>query len=176
MGEIKKPISKKILEIFVEEDIPQLKKDIWQFIIRPNIKSLAYQICLGIVNQTFKSKDTPASVASTNRSYDKAYQGNVQDFRTMTTGAKNVAKVKDWSNVIVSSPEDADKVVNNLRAYLNVYKKVSIADLFSEAEITCDDPIAHKWGWKNLDGISWGGELTGGYRIMMPSDPIPLKE
>ena len=175
MGEIEKPIYKKILDIFFEDDFKTMKSNVWTFIVKPNLKQIAYNICLGAVNQAFKNKATPAGNVGTQ--YNRTATGQVvqpTDFRT--SYQTPVAKVSDWKNVTVDSPEKATEVANHLLAGLRSYPYVTIADLFSEAEIQCDDPVANNWGWDNLDGISWVGTLTGKYRIVLPSDPKPIKK
>ena len=175
MGEIEKPIYKQIMEIFFEDDWKTIKQNIWVYIVKPNMKNIAYNICLGAVNQAFKDKATTPANANGGTQYSRSPQSiPVSDFRTQP-GA-TVAKVSDWKNVTVDSPEKATEVVNHLMQNLYRYPYVTIADLFSEAEVQCEDPIANNWGWDNLDGISWQGTLTGRYRIVMPSDPKPIKK
>ena len=169
-GKIEKNIFQELFEIFFDsDDIHELKKDIWSHIIRPGLKTFAYNICLGAVNEAFKGRkgnvlgNNPEKYSTTSR---LPANQSIVDFRTSSDF--EIAKVSDWKNVTVESPERAEEVINSLLATLNRYNIVRVADLFSEAQITCEDPVANNWGWNDLTTITYMPTMNGRYKILLP--------
>lgn len=168
-GKIEKNVFQKILEIFFDsDDLGEMKKDIWTYIVRPGLKTFAYNICLGAVNEAFKGRKGNTLGSNPEKYSTSKLPANqsVVDFRTSPDF--EIAKVSDWKNVTVESPERAEEVINSLFSTLNRYKVARVADLFSEAQITCEDPVANNWGWYDLTNITYMPTMNGRYKILPP--------
>lgn len=112
-------------------------------------------------------------------SYSPRIQYNNPLYRQgpITTGPPNRNPADRWrqgtksfEDIIVSSKEDADTVVENLINIVEMYEVVSVADLYELVGLPSSH-IDNKWGWTNLATIQVS-QVREGYRIGFP----PLEE
>ncbi len=168
-GKIEKNAFQKVLEIFFEaDDLKVIKSDIWTYIVKPGLKTFAYNICLGAVNEAFKGRKGNM-IGNNPEKYSSVSRTSLPVTDLKSKPGSEAAKVSDWKNVTVESMERAEEVINNLLMTLNRYNVVRVADLFSEAQIDCVDPVANNWGWYDLTSITYAPMLNGRYKILPPS-------
>jgi hypothetical protein len=83
------------------------------------------------------------------------------------TWASDIAKLRFCSR------EEAANVLHRLAGTLDLYGKVTVADLYDEAGIVCTHYSSAHYGWKNL-GDAYVAKVRSGWSISLP-DPIKLE-
>ena len=69
-------------------------------------------------------------------------------------------------NILFDTREDAEKVLSEMNKILEQYKEVTIADLYTLADIDCDFKDI-KYGWLDLTDAKVVREYHG-YKILLP--------
>lgn len=171
-GRIERPLWKKFLDIFFDDDWATIKKNTWEHIIRPQMKQYAHGMLRGIVDEAFHSKASYSNQLGTSRSYNTT----TSDFRSQQEPEKTSnVKLSDWKHVTVDSQNKAKEVVDYLYYQIDRYGSATVGDLFSEASIECYDPTVTKWGWNEIHDATWVGLLNGRWKIILSPPPVPLE-
>ena len=74
----------------------------------------------------------------------------------------------DYDDIIFESKGEAEAVLDRMFELIDVYKVVTVADLYDLADITHDNFMAHKYGWTDLRGVDSVRISGGGYILKLP--------
>ena len=168
-GEVKtrkQPLSKKIQDTFLSDDVEDVKGYLFFDVLIPNAKKTIQELIesgtnmmlWGSANRNQKSK-------SPYRSYDKESQkARIKETSTRRT-------IKDYRELIFETRSQAEEVLSNMSDLIVDYGEVNIADLKDLAGITSDF-TDNKYGWVDLRGAKVV-MVKDGYIIDLPR-PILL--
>lgn len=177
----KKPMRKRFAERFFGEDIPDLKEYMSEEILIPGVKNLLGSIVDGIGNgfmdflnmAIFGNVQRRGGISSRPyTSYGSYYNGRPNRQPQRPT-VNTVRPKKMFDDLIFETRTDADKVLRSLFDVLEMYGRVSVADLNQLLGVT-GQWSDNNWGWDNLSGSDIRREREG-YVLYLP-DVISLKE
>ena len=167
----KKSGVQKFADVFIAEDIANVKNYIWNDIIVPTIKKALYDsftdgldmILNGSSGRSYRSRKEGSRY-----SYDKAYSraSYQRDSRD-----ENVARPRNGFNydtILFSNRADAERVLIELEELISQFHIASVQDLYSAADLSC--PYTYNnYGWTDLRSADVvRAKDDDGYYIKLP--------
>lgn len=163
----KKSELRKLTDIFVPEDVDDIKSYIFMDVIIPAIKKIVLDIVetslYGATGRT--RKNSGASKVSYQRYYDR--QNDARDRSSVRTRSGY-----SYNDVIFDSYGEADDVLTRMDELIDTYGLVRVADLYDMAGIT-GNYTDNNYGWTNIRSANIVRTRDGGYMIKLPK-ALPL--
>lgn len=160
----KKSEVKKIANIFVPEDVENVKSYILIDVIVPGIKNaIADAVSIMLFGEAGRlgGRNNKGSRASYQRYYDDR-RDDRRDY-----GRPRAVSGFDYDDIVFDTRGDADLVLDQMESAINQYSLVSVADLYDLAGITCRSYTANKYGWTDLRGAKVV-RVQDGYILELP--------
>lgn len=154
----KKGELRKLADVFVPEDINDVKSYIMSEVVVPAIKKTISEIVESILYPGGKRKHGGSKI-----SYARYYEERDRDRRPARTSGGY-----DFDNLILDSRGEAEEVLNKMDELLDVYGVVSVGDLYDLAGISNQSNYTdNRYGWTNLRTASVV-RVRDGYMIKLP--------
>lgn len=166
----------KFADVFIAEDVENVKSYILSDVIIPAIKDALYDAFTdGLAMMLGRDgRNRRRSGGSTTRySYDKAYtRVNSRDSRSSSNTDSNGRL--DYNSILFDERGDAERVLTELDELVSQYGIASVQDLYSAADLSC--PYTYdKYGWTDLRSASvMRARDASGYYIKLPR-ALPIK-
>ena len=160
----KKSEVKKFANIFVPEDVENVKSYILIDVIVPGIKNaIADAVSIMLFGEAGRlgGRNNKGSRASYQRYYDDR-RDDRRDY-----GRPRAVSGFDYDDIVIDTRGDADLVLDQMESAINQYSLVSVADLYDLAGITCRSYTANKYGWTDLRGAKVV-RVRDGYILELP--------
>ena len=160
----KKSEVKKFANIFVPEDVENVKSYILIDVIVPGIKNaIADAVSIMLFGEAGRlgGRNNKGSRASYQRYYDDR-RDDRRDY-----GRPRAVSGFDYDDIVFDTRGDADLVLDQMESAINQYSLVSVADLYDLAGITCRSYTANKYGWTDLRGAKVV-RVRDGYILELP--------
>lgn len=142
----KKSEIRKFADIFLEDDIAEIKSHIKHDIIIPNVKRILYNIGEGILSSMLGgSRDRSRSTAD-KVSYNNCYNGGRDDRRRDDYGSRPRF---DYDEITFTSRGDAEDVLDRLDEMIEQYGMARVGDIYDMVGKSCSY-TAYNYGWTNL--------------------------
>lgn len=160
----------KFTDIFLANDIKDVKRYAFEDVIVPSIKKAIYDI---ITNGTdimlygearHKNKGTNASKVS----YGKFYERE----RDRSDYMPKSKSIYDYEDLIFQARADAEMVLDAMNDIIAQYKVVSVMDLYDLANVSTNNYTSNKYGWTDIRGCK-AERVRDGYILRLPR-PMPL--
>lgn len=155
---------KKFANIFVPEDVDNVKSYILTDVIIPGIKNAIADvvsiILFGEIGRTRTGKDRGGSRIAYQKYYDDKRDDRREYGRPRSAGF-------DYDDIIFETRGDADLVLDQLEAAIANYGIASVADLYDLAGITCRSYTANKYGWTDIRNAK-AVRVRDGYILQLP--------
>ena len=172
----KKTIGRKLLDIFISEDVGDVKKYLLYDVLVPAVKENIADAINGAIGMIFFGEVTRrGSAGNRNRTNSKVnyggyFNGGGNDRRErMPRSYREEAQSRTGANdIIISSRADAEQVLDEMRELLDTYKQVTVADFYDMLDITAEF-TDHKFGWTDLSDARVV-RVRNGYRIDLPRE------
>lgn len=170
----KKNEVRKIADIFISEDITNVKNYIFMDVLVPAIKKAIYDIVTNGIDMFLyggagKGK---SSSSGTKVSYRNYYdQKNSSGYR----GSENTTNRNglDYEDIVFSNRGDAELVKQQMKDVIVRYGVVTIADMYEMADPNLTAPYtSHKYGWMDVSGAE-ATRVRDGYILKLPR-PVPI--
>ena len=165
----KKSEVRKLADIFVADDVANVKEYVVNELIIPTIKNTISNIVRdGIDMLLFGSprRDNKPRGAIGHVDYTKYSR---DEPRTVNNSRAAVYRHED---IVVDTRGDAEEVITQMEAVIDTYGMVSVADLYDLVGIS-GNYTDHKYGWTNLHNAE-PIRVRDGYMIRLPK-ALPLK-
>lgn len=157
----KKTELRKLADIFMPEDVSELKAHFIQDVLVPKIKGVLADIARTAIdmalygeNASYRRDSSAPKISysnySSNRNYTK--QNNRNDFK--------------FDEIIIASRGEAEEILMAMDGMLETYGSVSISDYYDLIGITVPY-TGNKYGWKNLANADVV-RVRDGYTIKLP--------
>ena len=164
----KKSEVRKFADIFLPEDVSNVKKYIISDILIPSVKSFIsdsvnaflYPNGGGPRRSTVASKINYSGI-STSRASGASRNVN------------NVGSGFDYDNIIFDTRGDAAAVLMALEGAIDQFGTASVGDLYDLAQVTTTNYAVNKYGWNDLRSAQVVGVRDGGFMIKLPR-ALPL--
>lgn len=143
----KKSEVKKLANIFVPEDVDNVKSYILMDVIVPGIKNAIADVVsimlFGDAGRLGGRREKASRI-----SYQKYYDDRRNERRDYAR--PRAASSFDYDDIVFDNRGDANLVLDQLEAAIDQYGLVSVADLYDLAGITCRSHTANKYGWTDV--------------------------
>lgn len=160
----KKSGANKVADVFISEDISNVKDYIIYDVLLPAAKKTISEIVSNGIDMILYGETRSKSRSRGSKvSYSKYYEDRDDDYRRTS---RRRAVGYDYEDVILESRREAEEVLNRMEDLIDTYGVVSVADLYDLVGIS-GNYTDNKYGWTNLR--SAGVERTrDGYLIYLP--------
>lgn len=166
----KKSEIQKFADVFVSEDVSNVKSYILMDVIIPAAKKMISDVIVsgidmilyGEVGHTKRSGNGSSKV-SYRQFYDKAGKNDSSLIRARSA--------YDYDNILFETRGDAEAVLSELDELISVYNIASVMDLYSAAGLQCDYTY-NKYGWTDIRSATVM-RVNNGYVIKLPK-ALPL--
>lgn len=162
----KKSGLQKITNVFVPEDVEDVKSYIFEDIVVPAVKDIildAVKAVLG-VNGSSRGKGSTASKASYRKYYDDRER---RDY----SGVTRTRSGYEYDDVIIENRGEAEDVLSRMDELISTYGLVSVADFYDLVGIS-GNYTDNKYGWTDIRSASVV-RVRDGYMIKLPK-ALPL--
>lgn len=167
----KKTNMQKFSDVFISEDVGDVKSYIIWDVLIPSIKKAISDIVTDGIDMILYGSSGRTKKRQTSRvSYGNYYDGSD---RKRDRGTSTVRNGCEYENIIFESRGDAEKVLSSMDEIIDMYEFVSVADLYDLADISTDKYTLNNYGWTNLHSarvVKCRGE---GWTIKFPK-ALPL--
>lgn len=173
-GEVKtkkKSEIQKLSNIFISEDVHNVKDYILMDVLVPSIKNAIYELVTGSLDMIFFNgqgrlkKKTQSSTVSYSRYYDQKRDTDRGYSGTRTTTGY------DYNDIILETRGEAEDVLDRMSELIDTYGQVTVADLYDLVGIT-GNYTDNKYGWVNIRNAE-PIRVRNGYLLKLPK-AIPV--
>lgn len=184
MGDLKKPLGKKLREAFlVESDIKDVKASVWSNVIRPGIRDLVANIGYGFIDMFFygsnpvnRRRPGGGTTGYPGTSYSTNYTSYYMSANKPAEPAKKnlaVDEKYDYRDICFPTTADAKCAVDRINSWITSGKKYSVATLFSEnTDVLVPWEPYNKWGW--AEPVPFITRSIGGRIYLVLPEPVWL--
>lgn len=133
----------KITNVFVPEDVDDVKSYIFEDIVVPAVKDIildAVRAFLG-VNGTSRGRSSTSSKISYRKYYDDRDRRDSAPTRTRTW--------YDYDDIILETRGEAEDVLERMEELIDMYQLVSVADFYDLVGVS-GNYTDNKYGWTNV--------------------------
>ena len=170
----KKGKSSKFAEMFIAEDVSNVKSYIVTDVLIPAAKKLFVDaikdavdmLVFGRTDRGKRSSGFRADYVSYNRYSDRRYDGRLSNDAIIRTGYS-------YDDVILETRGEAEEVLDAMNDVIETYGMVSVMDLYDLVGIS-GQYTDNNYGWKNLRNAEPIRTRDGEYMLKLPK-AIPLK-
>ena len=156
----KKSEIKKVADIFISEDIQNVKSYILMDVLVPAIKKAVSDIVTnGIDMILYGGKGSLSSKVSYRNYYDRK-----DDYRPYNNPLTRAAY--DTEDIILQTRGEAEEVLARMDELISCYGVVSVADLYDLIGKTCSY-TSNKYGWTNIRNAE-AIRVRDGYMLKLP--------
>ena len=162
----KRSSAEKLAKRFIEEDGRTIARKIVDNIIIPEIKNIIFYTVQTIL---FNGDRKPPNAPANHTAYSVYYRGG--DDRQ-----RNIPKVSngfDFDEVEFSYRQDAEVILSAMDDIIEQYGRVYVSDFYDLAQISNNNYMLGKYGWKNLQSAQVVPTRKGTYVIQFPR-AIPI--
>lgn len=160
----------KLADVFLSEDAPNVKSYILGDVFIPAVKKLFYDIITGGADMLFLGgkgrKSSPASTVNYRQYYDRDRDRACVNNNRTRTGYT-------YDDIIFDNRGDAEEVLSKMDEVIDMYKIISVNDLYDLAGVSGGSSTDCKYGWTDIRGARVERMLGGGYVIKLPR-ALPL--
>lgn len=171
-AKIKKNDMRKLTNVFISEDISNVKSYILMDVIVPAVKKAIYDLVVGTLDMSLyggrnKGGKRPISDKVSYIDYGSAsrYSDNRSYGKTRTTSGYS------YDDIIVDSRGEAETVLSRMDELMETYGIVRVADLYDLVGVT-GQYTDNNYGWTNIRNAEVV-RVRDGYKIKMPR-ALPL--
>lgn len=164
----KKGVSK-LADIFVSEDISNVKSHIMMDVVVPAVKKVISDIVRDGIDMLLYGDARGNRSSSSYISYRDYTSNNVSSNRSINSPSRTGYNHDD---IILETREEAEEVLERMDELIETYGVVSVADVYDLIGISCNY-TDNKYGWTNIRNAE-PIHVHGGYLLKLPK-ALPIK-
>ena len=160
--------ARKFTNLFAPGDMSSIKEYIIMDIVVPAVKKMVSEVVRNGVDMLMWGESGRGKSYSGNSdkvSYRSYYGSN--DSNRNSNSSNRARSVFDYDNIVIPSRQEAEEVVRQMDAIIEVYGMVSVADLYDLCGITDHNYMNAKYGWMNIRTAEVV-RVHNGYILKMP--------
>lgn len=168
----KKNDLRKLTDIFISEDVVNVKSYVLMDVIVPAVKKALYESIVNSVNMIlYGGRGGDSKRSNVDRFSYTSYSdpGRRDDRRRDSYDSYD----RSYDDFILETRAEAEKVLSAMDDIMEAYDVVRVADLFDMFGETCPHTM-YKYGWTNIRNAEIVPVRGGGYRIKMPR-ALPIR-
>ena len=163
----KKICLQKITNVFVREDVDDVKSYIFEDIVVPTVKDIildTVRAFLGVSGNSRVGRSSTSSKISYRKYYDDRDRRDSRNVSRTRTGY-------DYDDIILESRGEAEDVLERMDELIATYQVVSVADFYDLVGVS-GNYTDNKYGWTDIRNASVI-RVRDGYMIKLPK-ALPL--
>lgn len=163
----KKNDMQKFADVFISEDVNNVKSYILLDVLVPAIKKAVSDIVTNGIDMILYGETgrTKSSSSASKVSY-RNYYDRSSEHRTEKAPYSSRSGC-DYDDLIFETRGDAESVLDAMHDVISQYGVVSIADLYDLANVSTDNYTANKYGWSDIRGCK-PVRVRDGYVLKLP--------
>lgn len=171
-AKVKKNEMRKLTDVFISEDVSNVKSYILMDVIVPAVKKAIYDLVVGTLDMSLYGGRPSNGKRSTadKVSYRDYNSVSRRDDRTYNTN--RTASGYSYDDIVVDTRGEAESVLMRMDEIMEEYNSVRVADLYDLVGVT-GQYTDNNYGWTNIRNAEVV-RVRDGYKIKMPR-AIPLK-
>lgn len=159
----------KIADIFLPEDVADVKSYILMDVLIPAAKKLIDDVVTGGIHMWLYGS-SGRNRSNTSSSY-VSYR-NYSDNRDTRPRASESRSGFNYDDIILETRGDAEMLLSQMDDMIERYDQVSVADMYDAVDLSCPYTYNH-YGWTNL-GTATTVRTRDGWTLKLPR-AVPLK-
>lgn len=167
----KKNEMRKLTDIFISEDVSNVKNYILLDVIVPAVKKAIYDLVVGTLDMSLYggrgSGRRPTADKISYRDYNSVSRRDDRTYNRTST-----ASGYSYDDIVVETRGEAEAVLSRMDEIMEEYEIVRVADLYDLVGIT-GDYTDNKYGWTNIRNAEVI-RVRDGYKIKMPR-AVPIR-
>lgn len=167
----KKSEARKLTDIFISEDVTNVKSYVFFDVLVPAIKKAIDDIVSDGIHMILyggKGRKHDNRPSGSKVSYNRMYDDDRREIRSGSSAGSRF----DYDNIIFDSRGDAESVLMAMEEVINLYGVVRVADLYDLADVTTSNYAANRYGWDNIRNADVV-RVRDGWMIKLPR-PYPI--
>lgn len=164
----KKGNVQKFADVFISEDINNVKSYILMDVLIPALKKAVSDIVTNGIDMLLYGET--GHTKNRSRGSKIAYNSIYKDSRELLP--RRARNDFDYDRIIFNSRGDAEAVLNAMDEMISQYKVVTVGDLYDLADVTTSNYMINKYGWTDIRTADVV-RVSEGYIIKLPK-PMPL--
>ena len=158
--------ARKFTDIFISEDVANVKNYILMDVIVPSIKKAVYDLIVGTLDMSLyggrgNGGKRPTADKISYRDYSSVSRRDERSYGTTRT-----ASGYSYDDIVVETRGEAESVLTRMDEIMEEYEQVRVADLYDLVGIS-GDYTDNKYGWTNIRNARVV-RTRDGYKIEMP--------
>ena len=160
----KKNEMRKFKDVFISEDVSNVKSYIFMDVLVPAIKKAISDIVRDGIDMILYGGTGKSSRGSSGSKI--SYRSFYDDKRDDRPGASRVRSRFDYDDLVFETRSDAQAVLDQMYGAIERYQVVTIGDMYDAAEVTAPY-TSYKYGWTNLRNAKIT-RVRDGYILELP--------
>ncbi len=160
--------ARKFTNLFAPGDMSSIKEYIIMDIVVPAVKKMVSEVVRNGVDMLMWGESGRGKNYSGNSdkvSY-RSYYGSNDNSRNNSSTSRT-RSVFDYDNISIPTRQEAEEVIRQMDAIIEVYGMVSVADLYDLCGITDHNYMNAKYGWLNIRTAE-AVRVRDGYILKLP--------
>lgn len=159
---------KKLGDIFLAEDISNVKSYVFMDVLVPAMKKAISDIVTNGIDMILYGESGRKKHAASKISYGSYYQSDRdRDRNRRSYNTSHVRGGIDYDDIIFETRGDAEAVLEAMDEILSRFPSVSVGDLYDLAQVSTNNYAINKYGWTDIRGASVV-RVRDGYVIKLP--------
>lgn len=167
----KKNDMRKLTDIFISEDVGNVKSYIVMDVIVPAVKKAIYDLIVGTLDMSLYGGRGNGKRPGADRVSYKDYNGVSRRDDRFYGGSKTTSGYS-YDDIVVETRGEAEAVLSRMDEIMEEYEIVRVADLYDLVGVT-GDYTDNKYGWTNIRNAEIV-RVRDGYKIKMPR-ALPIR-
>lgn len=172
-AKVKKNEMRKLTDVFISEDVSNVKSYILMDVMVPAVKKAIYDLIVGTLDMSLYG-----GRGGSNGKRSTADKVSYRDYNSVsrrderTYNSNRTASGYSYDDIIVDTRGEAESVLMRMDEIMEEYESVRVADLYDLVGVT-GQYTDNNYGWTNIRNAEVV-RVRDGYKIKMPR-AIPLK-
>ena len=170
----KKNELRRFADIFISEDVANVKNYIFMDVLVPAMKKAISDIVTNGIDMILygeSGRNRKSSTNAGNVSYRNYYDQRRDDERRYSSSNSSARAHYRYDDIIIESRGEAEEVLTRMDELIETYRIASVADLYDLLGVS-SDYTDNKYGWTNLRNAEVI-RVRDGYRLKLPK-PLPI--
>lgn len=162
---------RKLTDVFISEDVKNVKNYIFMDVLVPAIKKAVSDIVrdgIDMILYGSNGRSKKSSGSASYVSYEKQYSGR-NDYRGY--GENRTRTGYNYDEIVLDSRGEAEEVLDRMDELIKTYTFVSVADMYDLVGVSCQY-TDNKYGWTNIRNAEVV-RVRNGYMLKLPK-ALPL--
>lgn len=149
-GEVKTKKKNKLTDVFISEDVNNVKEHVFMEILVPSIKKALSDIVKDAIDMILYGESGRSRGRGTNASYVSYDRFSARRDEPRDNRMRASRTAYSYDEIIFNSRADVEEVLTGLDEIISQYGYARVADLYDLAGITSNNYTDNNYGWMNL--------------------------